>query len=187
MRVAVYDKNPAGPGFAQWFLAVSWRAGCFIHKLFGLLDDYHGAATWDEAIEWLMRRPTPLSSIQFWGHGSPATIWLGGKMAGADRFMPLKAKVIVTSVLWFRVCSAFQGRAGQTFATRLAEGLGCTIAAHTRIIGVFQGGLHTAHPGTAPNWPESEGEFPPSFWASNGLKLGNNTIFCLRSKVPKGW
>jgi hypothetical protein len=186
MRVAVYDRKP-GAGVAQWFLSLSWRIGCFLHKLFGLLDDYHGAASWDEAIGWLLRRPALLSSIQYWGHGSPATVWLAGKPAGSDVFLKLKPKVIITSIVWLRVCSAFQGRAGQTFATRLAEGLGCTIAGHTRIIGVLQGGLHTVRPGTAPCWPESEAGESVSFCSRNGLRLGNNTVICLRATVPDGW
>jgi hypothetical protein len=185
MRVAVYDKNP-GAGTSQWGLALSWRIGCFLHKLFGKLDDYYAASSWDEAIAWLLTQPKPLTSVQYWGHGSPATIWLAGVAAGADMWLKLKPKMTTASIVWFRVCSAFQGRPGQVFAKRLAHGLGCTIAAHTRIIGVFQGGLHTLKPGATPSWPDEEGELPGKL-AKLGLRGGNNSIFCLRANVPEGW
>lgn len=185
MRVAIYDPNP-GEGFSQWFLALTWKVGCFLHKFFGLLDDYHAATSWDDAIAWLLRQPHPLTSVQFWGHGSPATLWNGNKAAGHEVFLALKPKLTPASIVWFRVCSSFRGVAGQTFSMKLAEGLGCTIAGHTRIIGVLQGGLHTRKPGTPPSWPDTEGELPGKL-AALGLKGGNNTIFCLRANVPAGW
>ncbi len=185
MRVAIYDANP-GEGFSQWFLCLTWRVGCFIHKFFGKLDDYHAATSWDDAIAWLLRQEKPLLSVQFWGHGSPATIWNGGTPAGVEVFLKLKPKMTPASIVWFRVCSAFQGRAGQDFAIKLAAGLGCTIAAHTRIIGLLQGGLHTLKPGASPSWPETEVELPGKL-AKLGLARGNNTVFCLRANVPEGW
>jgi hypothetical protein len=186
MRVAVYDKNP-GAGFAQSFLALTWRIGCFLHKLFGKLDAYHAATSWEDAFAWLHAQPKPLASIQYWGHGSPARIWLAGKAANAEDFIALKPKLAPSAVIWFRVCSAFRGIQGHAFSQDLADNLGCTIAGHTRIIGVFQSGLHTRAPNTEASWPVTEDEFPKSIWSSNGLKRGNNTIFCLRASIPKGW
>lgn len=186
MRVAVYDANP-GPGIWQWFLCLTWQIGCALHKLFGKLDDYHAATSWDDAMAWLLKQPGPLASVQYWGHGSPALIWLGGQASNEVLWVKLKPQVTPTTVVWFRVCSVFQGREGHIFAKRLAAGLGCTIAAHTRVIGVFQSGLHTCREGVPLSWSQEEGEFPKSIWAYLGLKRGNNTIFCLRSTIPPGW
>jgi hypothetical protein len=186
MRVAIYDKNP-GVGFNQAFLALTWKIGCFLHKLFGKLDAYHAATSWEDAFSWLEQQPGTLSSIQYWGHGSPGTAWLAGKSVDRSYFKKLVGKVTSRSVLWFRTCSTFQGSAGYDFSKYLVDTLQCTAAAHTRIIGLWQGGLHTRKPNELPSWPISEGELPKSFWTTLGLKRGNNTIFCLRASIPKGW
>lgn len=186
MRVIVYDKNP-GSRTSDKFLAVAWLVGCWIQKLFGQVDDYFGATSWNQAIQWLTAREEKVTSIQYWGHGSPGCVWLAGENITAAGLLPLRTVLTVDSLLWFRTCSTFQGQLGQSFARALVAGLGCTVAAHTRTIGLLQGGLHTLKPGQAPGWPETEGNFPPSLLASLGLKWGNNTILCLATKIPKGW
>lgn len=186
MRVAVFDKNP-GVGLSQWGLALSWRIGCFLHKLFGKLDDYHAATSWEDAFAWLESRQKPLLSIQYWGHGSPGTAWLAQKRLDQTQFKRLVTKVVPETILWFRTCSTFQGKAGYDISHYLTTLLNCTVAAHTRIIGVFQGGLHTRKPNQEPSWPLDEGEFKDSKLAGMGLKWGPNTIICLRASVPKGW
>jgi hypothetical protein len=186
MRVTVYDKNP-GPGFSQWFLKISWFLGCWIQRLFGAVDAYYGAASWDDALDWLAKQPKPLLSIQYWGHGSPGTVWLAGASVNRSVFGKIIPSVKPETVLWFRTCSTFQGQAGHDFSKYLTELLNCTVAAHTRIVGVFQGGLHTRKPKQEPSWPLSEGEFKDSKLAKMGLKWGTNTVFCLATKIPKGW
>jgi len=186
MRVAIYDKNP-GTGFNQWFLALTWKIGCFLHKLFGKLDDYRAATSWEDAFAWLEHQPKPLTSIQYWGHGSPGSVWLAQKAMPATRFRALIPYVTPDTVIWFRTCSTFQGQRGYDFSKYLVDLLQCTVAGHTRIIGLLQGGLHTRKPNELPSWPLTEGEHPKSFWASLGLKGGNHTIFCLRASIPKGW
>jgi hypothetical protein len=185
MRVAVYDKNP-GAGFSQRFLAFTWLVGCFLHKLFGKLDDYKACSSWDEAIGWLLSREGTLTSIQFWGHGSPGALWNNGKAAYESTFLKLKPKVTRESIIWFRACSVFQGQRGWDFSRTLANGLGCTVAGHTRIIGLLQGGLHTRQPNQSPIWPITEGELSGPL-AKSGMAFGNKTIFCLRATVPPGW
>ena len=186
MRVTVYDKNP-GVGLAQWFLKTSWFLGCFIQKLLGQVDAYYGATSWLDAIEWLTRQPKPLMSIQYWGHGSPGRVWLAQKTVAAAGFLPLKSRVAKASVIWFRTCSTFQGQEGYDFSANLSNLLDCTVAGHTRIVGLLQGGLHTRAPHTDPSWPITDGEFPPSHMASNGLKSGNNTVTCFATEIPHGW
>jgi len=185
MRVTIYDKNP-GPGFNQWFLKTSWLVGCWLQKLFGKVDRYYGASNWAEALHWLSQQG-PLESIQYWGHGSPGDVWLAGKALMRSSLGVLKPQLSPTSLLWFRTCSTFQGGAGYSFSMNLSTILGCTIAGHTRVIGLFQGGLHTRKPDSYPSWPLSEGEFPKSFWTSIGLKWGNHTVTCLATKIPEGW
>lgn len=186
MRVAVYDKNP-GPGFSQWFLALTWRIGCFLHKLFGKLDAYYGATSWNDAFAWLERQPAPLVSVQYWGHGSPGNVWLAGKFVERSSFKRLAGKISPDGVLWFRTCSTFQGIAGHSFSAYLTQILNCTVAGHTRIIGVLQSGLHTRKPGEEPRWAVTEANEGWPIFVQAGWQLGTNTIFCLRATIPEGW
>jgi hypothetical protein len=186
MRVAIYDKNP-GPGFNQWFLCLTWKIGCFLHKLFGKLDAYYGAESWDAAFAWLEHQPKPLTSIQYWGHGSPGSVWLAQKALPSTRFRGIIPSVTPDTVLWFRTCSTFQGQRGYDFSKYLTTLLNCTVAGHTRVIGVFQSGLHTRKPNQEPGWPLEEKDKGPAWLVGMGIQFGNNTIFCLRSSIPKGW
>lgn len=186
MRVAIYDKNP-GVGFGQWFLALTWKIGCFLHKLFGKLDDYHAAGSWEEAFAWLESRPGLLASIQYWGHGSPGCVWLAQVNLDRSQFKRLVTQVPPNAVLWFRTCSTFQGQRGYDISDYLTKLLNCTVAGHTRVIGVFQSGLHTRKPGQAPSWPLDESDGGPAWMVSLGLQWGTNTIVCLRASVPEGW
>lgn len=185
MKVIIYDKAP-GKGFAQWMLMMTWAVGSWIQELFGAADEVYAAGSWDEVLAWLRSRPGQLTSIQFWGHGSAATLWNGGKPAGAEFFLKLKDKVTPETVIWFRACSVFQGPAGIEFSQRLADGLGCTIAAHTRIVGFLQGGLYTRKPGGPAQWLPTEGELPGKL-APLGLKWGNRTVLCFATRIPRGW
>ena len=88
MRVTVYDKKP-GVGLSQWFLSFFWAAGCFIQKLFGKVDAYYGATSWDDAMSWLVGRPGTLTSVQYWGHGSPGIVWLAQMAIPLEKFIIL--------------------------------------------------------------------------------------------------
>jgi Domain of unknown function (DUF4347) len=186
MRVAIYDKKP-GSGFNQAFLCLTWKIGCFLHKLFGKLDAYYGAESWEDAFKWLETRPGLLTSIQYWGHGSPGCVWLAQINVDRSQFKRLVTKVTPNTVLWFRTCSTFQGQKGFDISEYLTKLLGCTVAAHTRTIGILQSGLHTRKPNQPPSWPVTEGDDGPKWAVSVGLQFGNNTIFCLRASIPKGW
>lgn len=185
MKVTVYDANP-GVGFNQWFLKTSWLVGCWLQKLFGAVDAYYGATSWENAIQWLALQPAPLSSIQYWGHGSPGCVYLAQKNIVPLGFYALRDSVTSKTVIWFRTCSTFQGARGQHFAMALADLLQCTVAGHTRIIGPLQGGLHTHVAAQSPSWPVSEGELPKS-WLPSWIRGGNNTVTCLATKIPQGW
>lgn len=186
MKVIIYDKNP-GPGFAQWMLMVTWAVGSWVQKLLGVADKVYAATSWEDAQNWLKSLDAPhISSIQYWGHGSPGAVWLAQKTMRWDFFEPIKAKLGEDSVIWFRTCSTFQGQRGHDISRSLSSSLGCTIAGHTRIIGLLQGGLHTRRPLSIPSWPITEVEFKES-WIPSWLKWGNNTVTCFATKIPKGW
>ena len=68
----------------------------------------------------------------------------------------------------------------------LADLLDCTIAAHTRVIGLWQGGLHTHQPRTLPSWPVDEGEYK-GLLPAHLFPVGNNVIFCMTTRIPEGW
>lgn len=184
MKVIIYDLKP-GKGFNQWLLMMSWAIGSKLQKLFGLADDVYGAESWTAASLWLKERSSYYSCIEYWGHGSPGTVWLNGKMMNWDFFLEIKSKLRNNSLIWFRTCSTFQGNKGQMLATHLTNLLNCTIAGHTRIIGLLQGGLHTISPKTIASWPVDEGE--PKSWLPSYLVWGPNTITCFQTKIPNGW
>jgi hypothetical protein len=185
MRVVIYDSKP-GAGIQQWFLMLSWAIGSRLQKLFGAVDEYYGASSWTEAALWLQTRNTSsFSSIQYWGHGSPGTVWLNSKPIPKNIFDVVLSKLQPQSVIWFRTCSTFQNAQGQRFSENLANSLNCIIAGHTRIVGLLQGGLHTRMPHTAASWPIEEGE--PKTVLPSWLYWGNNTITCLQTKIPKNW
>ena len=188
MRVTIYDKKP-GAGISQWFLSFFWAIGARIQKLTRSTDEIHSATSWEDALAWLAAKPDgTLSSIQYWGHGSPGAAYLAGQPLPLNKFIAtVKAKVTSASLVWWRVCSSFQGTQGYSFSKRLADELNCTIAGHTRIIGPMQGGLHTRKPKTEPSWPVTEAELPKTWLSGIGWARGNNTIFCLTNKIPDGW
>lgn len=187
MKVAVYDKNPGGGGTWQGFLCLTWKIGCFIHKLFGLLDDYYGASSWDDAFKWLETRPKPLTMVQYWGHGSPGAAWLAQIRFTEADFKRLIPSMTPSSTLWFRTCSTFQGEAGYTLSKYLCDLLQCTVAGHTKTIGFFQPGLHTRRPNEIPSWKVTEADAGNSKLVYMGLQIDSRTIFCLRASIPKGW
>jgi hypothetical protein len=188
MRVTIYDKKP-GSGVSNSFLALFWAIGAAIQRFAGTTDEVFGAISWDEALAWLAAKPDgALSSIQYWGHGSPGTAYLAEQPLPLNKFIAtVKPKVTPLSLVWWRVCSSFQGAQGYAFSKRLADELSCTIAGHTREIGPMQGGLHTRKPMTKPSWPITEAELPKSWLTGIGWARGNNTIFCLTDKIPDGW
>lgn len=184
MRIVIYDKKP-GTGLTQWFLMASWAVGSWFQRWFGPVDARYGATSWEDALQWILALPKPVTSIQYWGHGSAGRVWLSQVSVTASQWLQLKPKLAENSLLWFRTCSTFQGKDGHEFSRVLADGLGCTVAGHTRIIGLLQGGLHTRKPGQPASWPLTEGELENSKWPY--LKSGNNTITCFATKIPSGW
>lgn len=171
----------------NWFLKTCWVIGCFFQKLFGKVDAYYGASSWDDAFGWLKSHDRFFTSIQYWGHGSPGCVYLAGRtMRWSECVERLRYHVLSGTVLWFRTCSTFRGTSGHELSEALADGLVCTIAGHTRIIGLVQGGLHTRRPYKPASWPVSEGE-PPKSWIPGYLRWGPNSVLFTATRIPKGW
>lgn len=59
--------------------------------------------------------------------------------------------------IYYRSCSAFQGRKGQEFAKKSAAFWRSEVIGHTKIIGLTQPGRRSLKPGQEPQWSESEG------------------------------
>jgi hypothetical protein len=166
-------------GIGQWLLMACWAVACFVQKLFGRVDAYYGASGWGEALKWILALPRPITSFQYWGHGSPGRIWLGQQMVATLDLLKMKPKLAPGAVVWFRSCQTFGGREGHEFSKVVADGLGCTVAGHTVVIGPVQAGLHTRAPGTKASWPIEESY--SSVWVA--LRRPN-TVTCLATRLP---
>lgn len=59
--------------------------------------------------------------------------------------------------IYYRSCSAFQGKTGQEFARKSAAFWRSEVIGHTKIIGSTQPGRRSLKPGQEPQWSESEG------------------------------
>ncbi len=193
MRLMIYDRNAS----AGRLLVLAWRLGAWLYLLLGRLDDWYGAASWSDALEWLAthRRTEPLREVQFWGHGKFGEARIGGEVLDATAVTPkhpLHARLYAVrerlrgeGLWWFRTCSTFATPRGQDFAQRFTDFLGCRTAGHTFIIGPFQSGLHSLAPGQQPSWPPDEGvDGERPLWSKPGQP---NTITCLHSRVPAGY
>jgi len=176
-RIVIYDATDTSPDPE---LKDAWRLGSQLFRAVGRFDSVYGAARWDDALSYL-RGCGRVDEVQFWGHGSPGVAWLGGKALD-----PRKLEgVDVRRLFWFRTCASFQGARGHAFAESMSAALGCTVAAHTHNIGLWQSGLHTLRPLERPYWPKTEGTRDgKTLWSAPWTI---HTIPCLRSDIPAGW
>jgi hypothetical protein len=142
-----------------------------MHAMIGRADASLGARSWDEALRWAVsvssREKRPIGSLQAWGHGGWGDMRMGAshlderQLEPRSELAPLLDELRSTlagpaSLIWLRCCSAF-GHRGRTFASGLADRLGCRVAGHTFVIGFFQSGTHVLAPGEAPSWDPAEG------------------------------
>lgn len=152
--------------------------------------------TWDDFEKLLNKSTKKIDVMQMWGHGSPGASYIDSIPLTVKALEPnhklhsvllaLKKRLHSKSVVWFRQCSIFAGPKGKEFAEKLANFLGCTIAAHTYIIGPFQSGLHTIRPNQKAHWSDAEGLKLDGKGKSSGW-FEPNTITCLTGTIPKGW
>ncbi len=176
-RVMIYDASDRVPGVE---LADAWRAGGWLYRKARRLDICQGFGTWKKALDWL-ESLGPVDSVQYWGHGSPGAVWLGGQRLDVQDL----ARVKVRDLFWLRTCASFAGTPGHELAVKMSRTLGCVVAGHTHNIGLLQSGLHTIGPDETPAWSADEGlvEGKP---AGSRLWL-KHTITCLHGTFPGSW
>lgn len=191
--------SSGGPG-----LSPAWRAGTWLHRLAGAADATLGARSWAEALAWAARvakeRARPVGSLQLWGHGGWGFMRIGETRFDEASLHPdhqlaplvdgLRAQLAgPEAVVWLRCCSAFGAAAGRRFAGAAARRLGCRVAGHTYIIGVFQSGTRSVRPGQEPAWDLAEGVQSDAEGRATGAKWSGPfepaTISCLRIGLPE--
>lgn len=176
-RVMIYDDTDTKPGVE---LADAWAVGGWLYRAFRSLDICRGFGTWRQALHWL-ESLGPVDSVQYWGHGSPGAVWLGGQQLDVSDL----ARVKVRELFWLRTCASFAGDKGRALATDMSRTLNCVVAGHTHNIGPLQSGLRSLSPGETPTWSLEEG-------LVDGKPVGSrpwtvNTITCLHGQVPERW
>lgn len=204
-RLMIYDNTTikdGWDGFGSDALAYSWLAGGKLYRIMRSLDKVKGVSSWEEALDWIIEQGKiePISQIQFWGHGSWGRVWIGKQALGVktirnpgilrDKLSDVKKYLADDALIWFRTCSTFGNTSGKTFAKEFTEWMSCKVAAHTHIVGWWQGGLHSLKPGQEPYWPDDEGVKTlsngkqDSIWSTRKTP---NTIICLNGHLPEGW
>lgn len=204
LRLMVYDETCRSE--AKLFgLSTAWSAGAKLYRALGRLDAAFGAASWEDALEWLATYDParPIAEIQYWGHGKWGRALVDGRPFDASALAPshpLHARLAAVrerlvpggeALVWFRTCETFGANAGLDFAARLADHLGARVAGHTFVIGVLQSGLHGLAPGTTPDWSATEGLAEGTADApARALWSGRSqprTISCFDGEVPREW
>jgi hypothetical protein len=201
LRLVVYDATQQRR--APRLLGLSWRYGTTLYRGLGRVDAAYGARSFEDAFDWLKRHEpsTPVSELQFWGHGKWGRIFVDtepldrGVLAPTHRhhsgFQALVRRLTPNALLWFRTCETFGASAGHDFATALTEATGARVAGHTHVIGFYQSGLHCLRPGELPSWSSSEGL--ASGTAQSPVRAlpsspgAPNTITCLTGSIPEGF
>lgn len=212
IRVMIYDDSTlrdGWDGFKEDGLALSWKWGDKLYRMFGGFDVSFGAQNINEALDYLVElsEKEKISQIQFWCHGWPGRLYLGDSYLDersfyrnretAKKISLISERMTDDGLFWFRACSTFAGEAGQTFAKRFVElinndNTARRAAGHTYIIGMLQSGLYTLGKNEEPGWDVNEGlvagesvSFPQKLQWSNLFRP--NTILFLRGAIPKGW
>ena len=209
LRLMLYDRTCTTHQWGlRWPLGLThaWQAGGPLYRRLRRIDAFAGASSWEEGLSWLATvgdDPSiqPIQEVQFWGHGTFGRAKIADDHLTVDaleeghRLRPLldriAARMAPDGQWWFRTCDTFGGAPGHTFARRWADFMGCAVAGHTYVIGVWQSGLHRLRPGEDPHWSPWEGirqgtpEAPRAAFGSS--PMAPHTIHCLDGRVPSDW
>jgi hypothetical protein len=205
LRLLIYDRTCRGrhglPGLSH-----AWGMGRHLYRGLGRIDAAFGAGSWGEALAWLIevQAPGPIAEVQFWGHGHFGQALVAGEALDAraltpghrhhealarvrDRMLPGEA-----GLWWFRTCETFGGGQGHAFARAWADFFGCRAAGHTHVIGIWQSGLHSLLPGSAPSWSRDEGVALTDTGSTRAAGLPShpgapNTVSFLTGRIPVGY
>ena len=178
-RLMIFDNSEKS------FVGVTWKVGAKL--LSPRFDTILACTSWDDCLTKLKRLEatgTVYDAVQFWGHGSPGNIYVGGKVAPDSLWVALSGLVRNTSTVWLRVCSFFAKENGKAAGNAVAAILGCRLLAHTHEIGKWacQSGLRAiVAPDKMAKWPDNEG--------GGGTKSSApwlaNTVSALQVSEPK--
>lgn len=198
LRCVIYDRTCRGRSGLG--LSTAWWAGSWLYRALGQAGPSFGAASWDEALDWLgsVSAPAPIAEVQFWGHGKWGDARIGAELLDerallresslAARLQRVRARLAPDALWWFRTCETFGALRGQRFARAFGDLMGCSGAGHTYVIAVWQSGLHALAPGTAADWDPSEGlaEGTPARpeRALPSAPGAPNTITCFEGRIP---
>ena len=199
-RASATGRAMGSPG-----LSPIWRAGTLLHRLAFAADASLAATSWSQALQWAAatsrERGRRIGSLQVWGHGGWGSMDIGKTSLDRAALRPGHALVAPIdafkaalegpeSIFWLRCCSAFGHTTGQQFAEALAVRLGCRVAGHTHIIGVFQSGTHSLRPGAKATWDAGEGVKRSGGNAISALTSAPdapNTVSCLALGLPEDY
>ena len=188
MKIAIYDAAEKSP------VGLSWALGARLFKLLGYFKHVIPAHNWSDALRdaIALSVKTPVTEIQFWGHGSPGGVYVAGEPLEAHAthrllLTELQHVLAPDAFVWFRTCASFAGASGRTFAVAVVSKMKCRVAGSTFNIGFpWHSGQHSLRPGETPYWGASE-----------GLNLKNeplgsrrsapNTIVFNRMSLPESW
>lgn len=192
MRAVIYDRAAAG-------LSLAWWVGSGLYRALGRVGATHGAASWPEALDFLVQSREPIEEVQLWAHGKWGDARIGetvlserSLLRGSDLFQPLgqlRSLLAPNALFWFRTCETFGADRGLSFARAFSDFMGCRAAGHTYVIAVWQSGLHALAPGASPSWDPAEGlrEGTPRapLRALHSTPTAPNTITCFEGSIPE--
>lgn len=198
LRLMIYDRSCVGKGRLPG-LTHAWAAGARVYKGLQRLDAWYGAASWEEALDWLVTvsPEREIAEIQFWGHGQWGGLWIEEELIEIDVLQPehalyqqlcaLRSRLVEdgSALWWFRSCDTFGTPFGLDFARQWTRFFHCRAAGHTYTINFLQSGLHLLLPGEEPTWSETEGVVPGMSHAKESHLRAPNTITCLHGEIPR--
>lgn len=135
------------------------------------------ASSVDDAVDQILENLGPddeIDSIQFWGHGGPGRMMVGGgsglsnsdQEINSDSFTSdsplgkLRGRLSPDCKITFKGCDVFTGEKGRQFAKDAAEFFDCTVAGHNAPIpqGILNyPGYQELEPGETPSWKDGSG------------------------------
>ncbi len=83
--------------------------------------------------------------------------WFNGLTWRQQLFAEVRSLICKDAEIYYRSCSAFQGKTGQEFAEQSANFWRSDVIGHTKLIGLTQPGQKTLSPGQKAYWDEAEG------------------------------
>ena len=198
MRLVIYDRTQTGTPVG---LTTAWSTGARLFEGVGRFDGRFGAASWSEALDWVIARDAPVRELQFWGHGKWGQALFDDDVLDASALTPghrlhtrleaLRERLAPGALIWLRCCESFGAEIGRELAQRMADWFGCRVAGHTYIIAFHQSGLHGLAPGMRPDWSVDEGLVEGTADDPRRARWSKpwapNTISCLTSQVPAAW